>query len=134
MPSEYSRRQFTSWFRKAYPQEYYFFNKIESNLGKLYSNDYLALNDGEFAEISIQIQKLEGVSSFEILYKLLATSKYQAVPGIKDNIDSAKPTTGMYNPNPTTAKRIPANPVFLPNTLSFNIRNDRIRVANDKST
>ena len=60
MPSEYTRRQFTSWFKKIYPQEYCFFNKIESNLGKLYSNHYLALNDCEFAEISIQIRKLEG--------------------------------------------------------------------------
>ena len=59
MPSENARRQFTSWFMKPY-QENYFFKKIESNLGKLYSTDYLALNDGEFAEISIQIRKLKG--------------------------------------------------------------------------
>lgn len=73
MPSEYARRQFTSWFKKTYPQEYHFFKKIESNLGKLYSNDYLALNEGEFAEISVQIQKLGGDKYH------LATNPYGAV-------------------------------------------------------
>ena len=73
MPSEESRRQFTNWFKKTYPQEHYLFNKIESNLDKLYSNDYLALNEGEFAEISLQIQKLRGDKYH------LATNPYGAV-------------------------------------------------------
>ena len=73
MPSENARRQFTNWFKKTYPQEHYLFNKIESNLDKLYSNDYLALNEGEFAEISLQIQKLGGDRYH------LATNPYGAV-------------------------------------------------------
>ena len=60
MPSEESRRKFTDWFKKNYPQEYYFFHQIESNLDKLYSTKHLGLHEGEFAEISLNIQKLEG--------------------------------------------------------------------------
>ena len=60
MPSEHTRRQFANWFRKTYPQEFYFFHKIESNLAKLYSHDYLALDEDEFAEISLNIRKLQG--------------------------------------------------------------------------
>lgn len=60
MPSEEARRKFTNWFKKNYPEEYYFFHKIESNLDKLYLGKHLGLHDGEFAEISLNIQKLEG--------------------------------------------------------------------------
>ena len=60
MPNEVTRRKFTEWFKKNYPQEYYFFHKIETNLDKLYSSKHLGLHDGEFAEISLNIQKLEG--------------------------------------------------------------------------
>ena len=60
MPSEHTRRQFANWFRKTYPQEFYYFHKLESNLAKLYSHDYLALNEDEFAEISLNIRKLQG--------------------------------------------------------------------------
>jgi len=60
MPSEEARRKFTDWFKKNYPQEYYFFHKIESNLDKLYSTKHLGLHEGEFAEISINVQKREG--------------------------------------------------------------------------
>ncbi|MDN5846391.1 MAG: hypothetical protein L0H53_08975 [Candidatus Nitrosocosmicus sp.] len=59
MPNEVSRK-FTEWFKKNYPQEYYFFHKIETNLDKLYSSKHLGLHDGEFAEISLNIRKLEG--------------------------------------------------------------------------
>lgn len=59
MPSEYTRRQFTSWFKKTYPQGYYFFNKIESNLGKLYSNDYLALMTVNSQRSQYKLRKLE---------------------------------------------------------------------------
>jgi hypothetical protein len=68
MPSEESRKKFTDWFRKNYPQEYYFFHKIESNLDKLYSTKHLGLHEGEFAEISINVQKREGVN---ITYMLI---------------------------------------------------------------
>jgi hypothetical protein len=60
MPSEESKRKFTDWFRKNYPQEYYFFHQIESNLDMLYSTKHLGLHEGEFAEISLNIKKLEG--------------------------------------------------------------------------
>ena len=60
MPSEEARRKFTDWFKKNYPQEYYFFHKIESNLDKLYSTKHLGLHEGEFAEIAINVQKREG--------------------------------------------------------------------------
>ncbi len=59
MPSENSRRQFTNWFKKTYPLEYYYFHKIESNVDQLYAHDDLALHEGEFAEISLNIRKSE---------------------------------------------------------------------------
>ncbi len=60
MPNEASRKNFTEWFKKNYPQEYYFFHKIESNLDKLYSSKHLGLRDGEFAAISLDIRKVDG--------------------------------------------------------------------------
>ena len=48
MPSEESRRKFTDWFKKNYPQEYYFFHQIESNLDILYLTKHPGLREGVF--------------------------------------------------------------------------------------
>lgn len=60
MPTEEIRKRFTNWFKKYYPQEYYFFSTIETNLEKIYSSKHLGLHDGEYAQISLNIRKMEG--------------------------------------------------------------------------
>ncbi|WP_148685251.1 hypothetical protein [Candidatus Nitrosocosmicus hydrocola] len=60
MPTEELRKKFSNWFKKHYPQEYYFFSMIETNLEKIYSSKHLGLHDGEYAQISLYIKKLEG--------------------------------------------------------------------------
>jgi hypothetical protein len=57
MDNEEIRLRFLQWFKRKYPQEYYYFHKIESNLDKLYSSKYIGLHDGEFAEVSLNIRK-----------------------------------------------------------------------------
>jgi hypothetical protein len=60
MPSVDSRKKFIDWFKKYHHKEYYFFRTIESNLEKIYSTNHFGLHDGEYAQISLNIKKLEG--------------------------------------------------------------------------
>lgn len=60
MPTEETRKKFIDWFKKLHPKEYYFFTMIESNLEKIYSTNHFGLHDGEYAQISLNVRKLEG--------------------------------------------------------------------------
>lgn len=50
--------QFPQWFKNKYPQEYYFYTQIGSNLNKIFSHTPLELNVGEFEDIVLNVTKL----------------------------------------------------------------------------
>lgn len=60
MPTEEIKEKFANWFKMNYPQEFHFFTTIESNLERIYSSNRFDLHDGEFAQISLNVRKIEG--------------------------------------------------------------------------
>jgi hypothetical protein len=62
MPTEEIKEKFANWFKMNYPQEFHFFTTIESNLERIYSSNRFDLHDGEFAQISLNVRKIEGTN------------------------------------------------------------------------